>query len=331
MKSDTSAELASRRRLAILALLHRQSYTSEELMKTLAQKDLFLIDREENSQKIAKRQRFQLQSDIKALRTQDCNVRFNQKSKQYEWLNSPFGLFLDGGQRSALAVLIDTFANSSLPHTEDIRHLLAKIAGLLPPEQQKELREKKRAFSIDLRETTNYQQIDTEMVKKIEFAIQSKQQLTFRYCASRDGKERQHTIEPRNLGFKNGHVYLAGWSVDWQKAFDFRLENIVPGSVETLSTTIAPSRPPAPVHELRYRLLAPIARLHVSQHFPEHQEERHLDGSVTVTARVTELFDARRTLLSYGENCIIEAPPALVKQMHPVAIHYCKTYLNSEP
>lgn len=331
MKSDTTTELAARRRLALLALLHRRPHTTKELLNALAQKDLFHVDREDDADTIARRQLLQFQSDIKALRLQKCKISFSQKNKHYEWHNSPFGLFLEEDQRLALAVLLDTFANSSLPHTADIRHLLTQIASLLPPEQQKELKEKKLAFSIDLHETTSYQNIDTQMVKKIEFAIQHKRQMTFRYRASGHQGERQHSIEPYPLHFKNGHVYLSGWSLDRQRKLDFRLDNIVPGSVEHHSTTIAQNRPPAPTYELRYRLFAPIARYHVSRHFPDQREERHPDGSATVIARISDLFEARRILLSYGENCVVEAPPELVKQMLSVADHYSRTYLTPEP
>ena len=41
---------------------------------------------------------------------------------------------------------------------------------------------------------------------------------------SGQGKERHHVIEPKPLRFKDGHVYLHGWSLDRDKELRFRLD-----------------------------------------------------------------------------------------------------------
>ncbi len=64
--------------------------------------------------------------------------------------------------------------------------------------------------------------------------------------------------------------------------------------------------------------------------FADQQVDAHPDGSATVTARITDLFDARRILLSYGENCTVLEPPALVEQMRKVATEFSKKYLTPE-
>ncbi len=71
-----------------------------------------------------------------------------------------------------------------------------------------------------------------------------------------------------------------------------------------------------------------IARNSVSQHFPGQTVETHTDGSATVTARIPDLFEARRILLSYGENCTVLEPPELVEQMRVVAAEFSKIYLT---
>jgi predicted DNA-binding transcriptional regulator YafY len=54
--------------------------------------------------------------------------------------------------------------------------------------------------------------------------------------------------------------------------------------------------------------------------------EPHPDGSATVTAQVTDLFEARRILLSYGANCTVLEPPALVEEMRTIAAALYKIY-----
>ena len=64
-----------------------------------------------------------------------------------------------------------------------------------------------------------------------------------------------------------------------------------------------------------------------SLHLADQRVEPHLDGSVTVTTQITDLFEARQLVLKYGENCVVESPPELVEQMHVVAAHFAQTYL----
>jgi WYL domain len=108
-----------------------------------------------------------------------------------------------------------------------------------------------------------------------------------------------------------------------------RLDYVVPGSAEVQNKQVARTHPSRPQHTLRYHLSPFIARYSVSQHFPEQSIEKHADGSATITAKVTNLFEARRILLSYGEYCTVLGPPELLAQMRSVAHHY-RVYLTAE-
>ena len=65
-----------------------------------------------------------------------------------------------------------------------------------------------------------------------------------------------------------------------------------------------------------------------SLHLTDQQVEPHPDGSVTVTAQITDLFEARQLVLKYGENCVVESPPELIEQMCIIAAHFAQTYLT---
>jgi predicted DNA-binding transcriptional regulator YafY len=330
MKPESSAERAFRRRLALLALLHQRPYCYRELVTLLEQKHLFVYDYADDDATIARLQRYQFRFDLRALRSSGCNIQFDQKSQCYFWRNSPFQLVLRQSEIASFALLLDTFEKTTFPHSADIQALLVAFIERLPTEQQQELRKQRRAFSIRLQETTDYHSMDRKTLDEIEKAIQRGQRLEFIHRRPRDGKERRHVIEPRPLVYENGHVYLYGWSIDYEQERHFRLDYIKPGSAKILHSAIVRSRPAAPTYTLRYRLNAAIARNGVSQHFDEQQVVTHDDGSVTITASTTDLFSAYQILLKYAEHCTVLEPPELVANMRVVRDHFNTVYPTPE-
>lgn len=328
MDRDSSTWLANKRRLALLALLHRRPYRYDELIAALDKGDLFLYDHASEAAVIAQRQRSQFRFDLRALRKLSCDIRCDRRSRLYIWHNSPFGLALNQEQLKTFALMLNTFNETMMIHADEIQALLTFFIEQLTPEQQKQLKQHRFPFSIDLHETTDYHDADAHNIRHIEMAIERSQQLKFTYRSLKEGKEHTHVIEARPLVFERGHVYLNGWSPEFGKSLRFRLDYILPGSAEMLPTRIAKSHPSPISYILRYQLSPMIARNGVSQHFTDQQVDMHADGSATVTARITDLFDARRTLLSYGENCTILEPPELVEQMRVVATEFSKKYLT---
>ncbi len=329
MRNDTPTERANRRRMALLALLHHRPYTYDELIAALDRDELFSYDRASDVAVIARQQRYQFRNDIRALRLLSCNIHCDRRTRYYTWHNSPFGLSLTQEQLTTFALLLNTFNDTTILHAHDIQALLHFLVERLPAEQQKVIANQRAPFSIDLHETTDYRDADPLTIQPIERAIARKQQLQFVYRSPREGQERRHLIEPQPLVFEHGHVYLYGWSIDHQQRLQFRLDYIIPGSAEVLNTSVLPGRPSPVSYTLKYRLSPVIARNGVSQHFPGQQVETHPDGSATVTARLTNLFDARRILLSYGENCTVLEPPKLVQQLRTVALDFQK-YLTPD-
>ena len=330
MRSDSSTERANRRRLALLALLHRRPHDYAELIAALDKDGLFSYDHASDTAVIARLQRYQFRNDIQALRKLSCDIRYDHLSRCYIWHNSPFGLSLTQEQLTTFALLLNTFNETMMLHADEIKALLSYFVDQLPQEQQKQLANRRFPFSIDLHETTDYQNADEHNIQQIERAIERSQQLKFTYRSLKEGKEHIHVIEPQPLVFERGHVYLNGWSPDYGKQLRFRLDYILPGSADVLPTRIVQNRPSPVSYVLRYQLSPVIARNGVSQHFDDQHVESHADGSATVTARITDLFDARRILLSYGENCTVFEPPKLVKQMRTVATDFAKKYLTPE-
>ncbi len=329
MESDTPNEHASRRRIALLALLHQRPHSYKEIIAALDKRDLWIYDRMADASVIAQQQYYQFRRDLLALRHSQWQIKYDRNTKRYSWHNSPFKLSLNQSQIIVLATLHHTFAQKTTPYANDIQELLTFFVRLLPEGQQETLVKQNQIFNIDLHERTDYSDLDPQTQNEVGRAILCRQQLAFTYRSPRAEQALDHVIEPEPLHMKDGHVYLHGWSLAYEKVLRFRLDYIVPGTARMLSILSARSRPRAPSYLLRYHLTPTLARNSVSQHFPQQEVEKHPDGSATITAEVSDLFEARRILLSYGEHCLVEAPPELVEQMRIVAADFARKYLSS--
>lgn len=328
MKAESSTERAARRRKAFLALLHQGPQRKADIIAALDRDHLWQYDLLGDPAKIAQRREVQFHRDLRTLRLH-YQIDYDQKNECYFLIETPFGLSLSQKHLTAFALLLDTFHQKTIPHAQDIQDLLAFLMSRLPDDQQKVIVKEGRTLSIELSERTDYSTIDPATLNEIERAILRRQQLAFSYRSPGSGKEVRHVIEPQPLRYKDGHIYLYGWSIDYEKELQFRLDYILPGSARMQPKTVMPTRPPARTYLLRYHLTPAIARNKVSQHFPDQNNEPHADGSATITATISNLFEARRILLSYGENCTVESPPELLKLLQPVAIHY-QRYLTPE-
>lgn len=329
MQNESLTERATRRRKTLLTLLHRGPQRYDELIAAIDRDHLFSYDREEEPATIARQQQYQFRRDLRALRLH-YQIKFDTKNKHYFLLETPFGLSFGQKHIAAFALALDTFQKMTIPYANDVQDLFSFLLSRLPDDQQKAIVEQKRVLTIELPEKTDYSTIDPFTFNEIERAILRGQQLAFTYRSPRKGEEVRHVIEPQPLQSKDGHVYLHGWSVDYQNELRFRLDYILPGTAKMLSIRSMQHRPSQRTYLLRYHLTPVIARNSVSDQFPEQKMETHPDGSATITAKIDNLFEIRQTMLKYGENCTVEAPPELVALMRPVATHFAQTYLTSE-
>jgi predicted DNA-binding transcriptional regulator YafY len=329
MRSESVTERAMRRRNAILTLLHEGPQRYEQLRTALDRDHLFLYDSEEDADTIKRKQLHQFRHDLRALRLH-YQIKFDKKEQVYFLLETPFGLSFGPKQIAAFALVLHTFQKMSIPYADDMRDLFSFLLSRLPDHQQRAIIEQRRALNIELHEKTDYSKIDPATFNEIEKAILRGQQLEFTYRSPSKGKDVRHVIEPQPLIYKDGHIYLRGWSLEYQNELRFRLDYILPGTASMLNTRVAPSRPSRRTYLLRYRLTPKLARNGVSDQFPEQKVEEHSDGSATITAKVDDLFEVRQIRLKYGENCTVEAPAELLAQMRPVAVHFAQTYLTPD-
>src|SRR5579885_2597900 len=105
---DTRDKLTFRRRLALLALLHRSPQPYHKIVAALDQQKLFYYDSHADKATVARLQKYQFRYDLRTLKQTGCLIEFDRTSKCYCWRNSPFGLSFNPTQLNALALLCDT-------------------------------------------------------------------------------------------------------------------------------------------------------------------------------------------------------------------------------
>ncbi|HEY3232536.1 MAG TPA: WYL domain-containing protein [Roseiflexaceae bacterium] len=82
---------------------------------------------------------------------------------------------------------------------------------------------------------------------------------------------------------------------------------------------------------LRFRLLPVVARRRdVAAYFPNTQLAYHDDGSATITATVTNLWQTRQILLRYGDACVVLEPSELVELFRKTARELAPLYGGAE-
>lgn len=329
MQSESVTERAVRRRQALLALLHRGPQCYHDLAATLDRDHLFSYDREADPATIARQKLYQFRRDLRVLRLH-YQIECDRKTQLYTLLETPFALSLEQKHIAAFALAQHTFQKMTIAYASDVQDLFAFLLSRLPEDQQKAIVEQQSALNIEFQEKTDYSELDPPTLHEIEKAILRKQQLEFTYKSPRKGEHVRHVIEPQPLIYKDGHIYLRGWSIEYQKELPFRLDYVVPGTAKMLSKRMANVRPAQRTYLLRYHLTPVIARNGVSNQFPEQEVEQHPDGSATITAKIDDLFNVRQTMLKYGENCTVDSPPELVALMRPAALHLSRTYLTPE-
>jgi hypothetical protein len=83
---------------------------------------------------------------------------------------------------------------------------------------------------------------------------------------------------------------------------------------------LPPQRIAPPSYGLCYRLLPVVARRRdIAVYFPNTQIEYHDDGSATVSATITNLWQARQVLLRYGTACEVVEPVELIELFRKTA------------
>jgi predicted DNA-binding transcriptional regulator YafY len=313
-----SSWLTFRRRLLLVRLLLRGPASSAELIAA--------VQAELGDEGYPPAAVSALKHDLDALKAEyGCAIAFQRERGVYALadLGELALLDLPGECMEALAFLDASFpAGTALPEQAHIRALLDRVLRLLPTDRQTQHQQRRAAMRLRL-PGGGTGRIDTTVLATVKRAIDERRELTFAYWSTFDtDAPRRHRVAPYGIFFRpEGHGYLdatllevtpAG-SETIHAAIDYRLDRIVPGTTQLLPRVLPPARPQPRAYALRYRLLPVVARRRdVAAYFPNTNIAYHDDGSATVTATVTNLWQTRQILLRYGDACEVLEPAELV-------------------
>lgn len=281
-----------------------------------------------------------LKHDIDALKAEyGCRIMFRRERGGYvlDDLGELALLDLPGDCMEALAFLDASFpAGTALPDHANMRALLDRVLRLLPSERRKQHQQQRVVARLKLDDRAA-QRIDPGVLATVKRAIDERRELQFSYWSTFDiDTPRRHRVAPYSIFFRpEGHGYLDATLLavnppgqePLSAPIDYRLDRIVPGSIHVLPNMLPPERPRPKVFTLRYRLAPVVARRRdVAAYFPDTRVNYHNDGSATVTATVTNLWQTRQMLLRYGDACQVLAPQELIALFRATVLGLAKLY-----
>jgi predicted DNA-binding transcriptional regulator YafY len=328
-----SSQMTFRRRLLLVRLLLRSSASSAALIAA--------VQRELGDEGYPPAAAAALKHDFDALKAEyGCRIAYQRSVGTYalEELGELALLDVSEPAMEALAFLDASFPHGTgLPELTNVRMLLDEISRLLPVQRQEHYRQQRTAARLRLPESGNTP-LNSAMVRTVKRAIDERRELAFQYLSSFDSDTpRYHRVAPYGMFFRpEGHVYLdatllevnpAGGEVI-HAAIDYRLDRILPNSIQVLPRMLPPSRLVPRMYQLQYHLIPVVARRRdIAAYFPDTQISYHDDGSATVTATITNLWQARQILLRYGDACHVVEPAELVAMFQKTTEGLKKNYL----
>lgn len=254
----------------------------------------------------------------------ECEIDYNRVTQRYELIsiNRPL-LDLPPSGIQTLAFLQRTFEDNTTPKQEDVERLLRHIIQLMPQSSRKHLQAQRGLLEIALKSRDN-DNIPQETFNIIQMTCAERRQLIFDYRSlqNTDMAPRRHTVEPMRYFFDpaHSHYYLEAYCLQTQTAsgiqypqqiITYRLGRMA--NLQALPTRFIPRT--VPEKRLAYILSASIARGGVSKRIPQSEIIPQADGSVLVEAVSRNLFFDLRSLLHYGDNCLVIGGDEAVSQM----------------
>lgn len=155
-----------------------------------------------------------------------------------------------------------------------------------------------------------------QTLQRIIEASQHNRAVNFEYRSTPASEVAFVEVDVTALELRDGHYYLCGIPARQGTELQFRVDRIVPGSLKIHPRygNSRQRRRPTGV-EVRYWLAPHLSARGVSRRLQGQQEQGADDGSVIVSGRARNLFEAERLLLGYGPYARALDPPELCRVM----------------
>lgn len=312
-----------RRCLAIVRRVLRGPATWGELVQAV--RDELGVDAYDARERSHLRRLFD--DDLARLRAKlGIDLRSDRRTHRYTLRSAGPGLVdLPEASLSALMTLLDTFSDVT-PGAVAAREALETLLACLPAERMQ--RPKWRGVPLAVEAPDLDDQSALRAITPIlERAIRERRLMRFTYRSPGHDptQPRRHLVAPLELTIRDGHLYLRARSQQVEGpagAFygrgelTFRVQYIQQDTIELLPQRFAEGGRRRRVYWLEYELYGPLARGAISEHFAQMEVVRDEAAEVVrVRGMTDDLFQAVQTLLRYGRNCKVLAPPEAVRAM----------------
>ncbi len=247
-------------------------------------------------------------------------VEFSYSASQGEYMLVDAGpllkLHLSDTSLRAIYLLSQSFDGHVGEHS-NIQALLNEIFAYLSTETKTQLEVPEMPMGLDLLQDIDPNHIPKRVWKMVQKSARGHRKLTFNYISPtyNDLQKRLHQVVPIRIQYQSGHWYLRAYRLlrrdvngeeDRQEVhLKYRLSYIQDDAKLSVSTTVMPTPPEAPKYLVHYRLLPPLSRGIISEHFYDVRTETMSDGSVEIKGYCDDAWEAGRLLLAYGEYCIV--------------------------
>jgi predicted DNA-binding transcriptional regulator YafY len=246
----------------------------------------------------------------------------------------PYGrISLSPSMLRALSILSHQYDNA-VGDLAGVRDLVQQIIRWLPQENRSQVESASPEFLLDFQQDVDRSVISPRVWEVVNTALKQHRKLTFNHLSPRyaDRKPVFHEVAPYQIRFQDGHWYLRGYSLNQglhgESSFlRFRLNYILDDERLSVSPTkVATYHRQPPRFPVHYWLAPEIGRGEISHRFPETQIQRNEDGSAEIHAVTDDVWDAARTLLAYGDGCIVYGGEDLRREMERRVMQMAKNY-----
>ncbi len=253
-----------------------------------------------------------LRRDLHYLELWGYQVVRNKAAKSYFLSRPAIESDWTDEELEALAAVRESF-KAGLPYSSTIQAILGRIEQGLDSKRRK-LFARKPPLTIRLA-TVEKMPPGHAAQKKLEEAIRQCQRISFKYRPLGSHEATIHPDdEPMTIEFRDEHYYLVAYCYEARRLLEYRVDQIVPGSVRILPKR-AEGNWKRQVVNFKYRLSPLLATRGVTPRFEMLTCDIQADGSTIVTAQGYGDFWIIREILRYGEQAEILGPPALREQI----------------
>jgi len=324
------SRIANQRRLFLVRRLLRGPATAETLISDLCAvlgDDIYPTDA-----------RAALRHDLTALReTFGCEFLF-RAGEGYVLANMGSLTLFDPtvDEVEALALLFVAIDEGAVPRTPAMVRLKDRLRSLIPQEAHAPLDQVPQVLRLALPTPTS-RAIDA-LIARLR-PLLGKVEIIFQYRSPYTAPDviEEHHVAPYELFQRDGSTYLEAYCIaaDLPKLNGryilYRLDRMVPTSVQRLPRQLAPVRYARRSYRLRYHLTAAVARRQdILLWFAGSTCTYTEDGSTLVEAHVYDLWYARNVLMRYREHCRVLEPPELVEMIRDSVEHMAVLYSCGE-